>query len=123
MSQPFREDSRPWEQPGAVRRDCEPHRRHLLRWLAGASMLCAWLTLLFWVPGFVGLALGVIVWVLADRDLAAMRSGLQDPDGRRDTQEARAYAIPAVAISAAALHAVLVGGRSLPVVPQGASSR
>jgi hypothetical protein len=66
-------------------------------------MLCAWLTLLLWVPGFVGLGLGITVWVLADRDLAAMRSGLKDPAGRRDTQEARAYAIPAVGISVAAL--------------------
>jgi hypothetical protein len=38
--QPDADDSRPWEQPGAVRRDVPPHRAYLLRPLAGVSLAC-----------------------------------------------------------------------------------
>jgi hypothetical protein len=45
-------DPRPWEQPGAVRRDCEPHRGRLLAALGRAALVCAclglgWLVLAF----------------------------------------------------------------------------
>jgi hypothetical protein len=31
-------DDRPWDRPGAVRRDCEPHRGPALRLLGGAGV-------------------------------------------------------------------------------------
>jgi hypothetical protein len=34
------DELQPWEEPGGVRRDCEPHRRHLLLWLGYASAAC-----------------------------------------------------------------------------------
>jgi hypothetical protein len=33
-------DPRPWERPGAVRKDAAPHRGRLLRGLANASLAC-----------------------------------------------------------------------------------
>jgi hypothetical protein len=32
------DDERPWEEPGAVRRDCEPHRSGLLVGLGAACV-------------------------------------------------------------------------------------
>jgi hypothetical protein len=34
----------PWEQPGAARRDCDPHRAHLLLRLGSAAFLLSLLS-------------------------------------------------------------------------------
>jgi hypothetical protein len=78
-------DERPWEQAGAIRPDCIPHRGPQLLRLGFASVLLA--------PAGVGLALGAIVWCLANWDLQQMRSGLMHAAGRTDTEDARQYAI------------------------------
>jgi hypothetical protein len=83
----------PWQLPGAIRRDCEPHRGPLLRRL---GVLAVWLDLLgvLFPPAVLpALPLGVAVWVMARRDLAGMRLGLVDPGGEADTRQARRDAI------------------------------
>src|SRR5262249_15413264 len=85
---PAEEDDRPWEQPGAVRRDCAPHRAPLFRLLKTANglavvaiLLCAPLTL-------VTLGVGLTTWILARRDLRAMQAGRMDPAGKAATDRA-----------------------------------
>ena len=106
-------DPRPWEQLGAVRRDCEPHRG----WpLCGLGVLSTGLALV----GLVGLAstglvylsrstplpsglardvmllaavavaaslagatAGSVAWAITRRDLAAIAAGRMDPEGER----------------------------------------
>jgi hypothetical protein len=109
---PGADDPRPWDQPGAVRRDVEPHRGHwfrLLRWcnlvalslLAGSILLClvgdrvgglvgaalAWAVPL--LTGMFALAVGLPTLVLATHDLARMRAGAMDRAGEADTRHAR----------------------------------
>jgi hypothetical protein len=75
------EDPRPWERPGAVRRDRASHRAQLLRGVGVASCVCAFASPLV-VPGVVALLLAKVVRRLADRDLAEMRAGRMDPSGK-----------------------------------------
>ena len=79
----------PWELPGAVRRDCEPHRGELLRWLSRVTAFLAAAGVLFIVPALFALPLGAAVWVMARHDLALMRLGGMDPAGEADTRQAR----------------------------------
>jgi hypothetical protein len=99
--QPDADAPRPWEEPGMVRRDCEPHRGGVLRALGIASLVVPPAGLLI-APliGFVGgIALGLTVWALAGRDLAKMDAGLMDPDGRRATMSARRLGLTGVLVS------------------------
>jgi hypothetical protein len=101
--QPDASDPRPWQQPGAVRRDCEPHRGRLLRVLGIASLVIPFAGL-FLSPliGLVaGVSLGLTVWVLAGSDLAKMAAGLMDPDGQRATLSARRLGLAGVLVSLA----------------------
>jgi hypothetical protein len=56
------DEVRPWEQPGAVRRDCSPHRAGLLRALGTAARVCGLLSLCL-----AGSVLLCGLFVLADR--------------------------------------------------------
>jgi hypothetical protein len=94
---------KPWEEPGAVRRDVESHRAPALLLLAGFSIvfglfgygpLVAWKldlgapvygTALFSIVAF---PLGLAVKYLARRDLAKMRAGNIDPGGQTQTRTA-----------------------------------
>lgn len=80
-------DMRPWELPGAMRRDCLPHRGGFLCALSGASAL---LTILV---GPLGLVLSVIVWASARHDIAQIRQGLMDARGEAKTIDARDGAV------------------------------
>jgi hypothetical protein len=80
-------DERPWELPGAMRRDCLPHRGGLLCNLTGASTLLAMLV------GPLGLVLGVIVWASARHDIAQIRQGSMDTSGEAKTIDARDGAV------------------------------
>lgn len=82
-------ESRPWEQPGVVRRDCAPHRGHVLVALGRASLVCGILSLCLALPALVGFPLGLVARVLAERDLVSMRAGVMDPRGRAQTERAR----------------------------------
>ena len=54
------EDPRPWERPGGVRRDCEPHRGRLLHVLGVLSLVCGMLSGCL-APAILALPLGVAV--------------------------------------------------------------
>ncbi len=96
------EDARPWEEPGAVRRDCAPHRGVLLHTLGNLGLLLCVLTA-WWGVGLVGVPLAVAVWGLAARDLRAMAAGRMDLAGRRDTLHAWRLGIFGVIIAATCL--------------------
>jgi hypothetical protein len=109
---------RPWEQPGAVRRDVKPHRGPGLLLLAGAGValgalgflpaaastvsgssavvraLCG--LALLTAPLAVALGVGV-VWA-SIHDLARMGVGLVDPAGKRATAAAGALGALAVTL-------------------------
>ena len=121
-------DPRPWEEPGAVRRDYEPHRGRWFVALAWGNVLVLALIagglglavaavpaarpVVGAVPLLVGvlpLPLGVLTWALAARDLARIRAGVMDPAGAVQTNAARQLGLAAMAIGAAfALLALLV---------------
>ena len=80
----------PWEQPGAVRRDCEPERGGLIVTLGIIGLVCS-------VPAFgccffgsifsiIGLSVSIPAWVLGQKDLRKMREYVMDPAGRPMTQ-------------------------------------
>jgi hypothetical protein len=91
------EDDRPWEQPGGIRRDSEPHRGGLVLTLGIVSLVCAPLTLCCGVIGAIfsvaGLSVGITAWVLAQRDLKKMRANLMDPQGQGTTEGGRVCGI------------------------------
>jgi hypothetical protein len=90
-------DERPWERPGAVRLDCEPHRGPTLVWLGRLSL---WIIASAILVGAVALLpvlpLAITVLVLASRDRARMRAGTMDPAGEGPTRKAARYAEAAV---------------------------
>ncbi len=84
----------PWELPGAVRRDCKPHRGELLRRLDLLAVLLAWAGALLIVPSLLALALVAVICVMARHDPALMRLGLMDPAGEADTRRAGRGLVP-----------------------------
>jgi hypothetical protein len=86
-------EPRPWEEPGQWRRDGVPHRGRLLNGLAVAAAVCAVLGWGLCLPAPVGFGLGVLVWLMARRDLRLMEAGLMDPAGRELTETARRVGI------------------------------
>jgi hypothetical protein len=94
----YPEADRPWERPGAVRRDVEPHSGMLILALGGIAEFCGMLSWLGAVTAPLAIGAGVIAWLLARRDLALMRQRLKDPAGRRYTELG-----PTIGLSGAAL--------------------
>jgi hypothetical protein len=131
-------DPRPWEQPGAVRRDREsPRGRFLLSlaWAAFISGVVAFVlsplpalcfltpsspsspadlsvggaVLLGWVLCAAGSwALVGAVWRLVRADLALMRAGRKDPAGRAETADAGLVATFALVVPPAGLVVALL---------------
>src|SRR5262249_18388158 len=81
-------EPRPWELPGAVRRDCAPHRAGLLKMLAAISVVCGLLSFCLVVPSVIGLPCGLLTLILAERDQREMRAGRMDPRGSKETADA-----------------------------------
>jgi hypothetical protein len=98
----------PWEMPGAVRRDCEPHRGPLVQRLGRTAYALSGLLsvapvfllpvllltrprLVWGVPLFplVGFLPSLTAWVLARHDLALIRGGRMDPAGLAAVQAGR----------------------------------
>jgi hypothetical protein len=77
MSSPMSE--RPWEQPGAFRRDCDPDRGRYLYTLAGVSVCLAALSICGGFTGIIALAIAIPVHIIARQDLRKMRFGTMDP--------------------------------------------
>ncbi|HEV3260508.1 MAG TPA: hypothetical protein VG013_26875 [Gemmataceae bacterium] len=86
-------DDRPWEQPGCVRRDCQPHRAALLLFLGRVTLGCGILSFVLLFPSLVGLALSIAVGVMARKDLHAIHAGSMDPEGLVQTLIARELAV------------------------------
>jgi hypothetical protein len=108
-------DDRPWERPGAVRRDCEPHRAGLVLLLgnvglafglAGCLLVCCnpFLTLVVILPcSLVGLPCCLTAWVMAQKDLRLMTAVAMDRAGLRRTEKARSVSQMGVAFCAIGL--------------------
>jgi hypothetical protein len=79
---------RPWERPGARRRDCDPHRGLLLLILAHASLVCGYLGCVLLFPVIPGIILGTVGYMLARADQERMRLGLMDHNGMKEAQKA-----------------------------------
>ena len=79
------QDDRPWEQPGFLRRDYEPHRGKLIYFLGLCSFVCSLFTFLYGIGFFLSLALGVPIWVMAKGDLSEMKTGRMTPEGKAAT--------------------------------------
>jgi hypothetical protein len=110
------EDARPWERPGAVRRDCEAHRGTWLLALADAALLVGALSLALGFLAPLGLALGVTAWGLSSHDLGRMRAGLMDPAGQEAAARARTRAVAGVTLS---LYAAALWGWLLALMTRG----
>lgn len=100
------DDDRPWEQPGAVRRDVEPHRGLLLSWLSTIGLALSIFGCCFPFPG---LLVNGVVFVAARRDLAAMAAGRVDPDGRRYVANAKTVAAIGLVLNAVSALAIFLG--------------
>jgi hypothetical protein len=85
-------DIRPWEFPGNVRRDCDPHRALLLCVLGGAAFGCGFFAIATVVPALIAIPLGLAVWRMSEHDLRQMRWGQMDPRGRAGTILAQVWA-------------------------------
>lgn len=66
----------------------EPHRGAFLRRLSRLSIWCSVFSFLLLVPGLLALPVGLLVTVLARKDLARMERGLMDPAGEDQTANA-----------------------------------
>src|SRR5690242_9130190 len=92
----------PWERPGCFRRDCEPHRGNFLWWLAFAGLILGILALApeyGWMPGLIGIFLGLCSRYMAKTDLAKMQAGLMDPFGRAVTGSAEDFSNAGLVLS------------------------
>ena len=81
----------PWERPGYFRLDCEPHRGDMLWWLGFTSLFLGILALVpccGWMPGIVGIPLGLCGRYMAKGDLVKLRAGRMDPYGEGLTDSA-----------------------------------
>lgn len=88
MSDSLDPDIPPWEVPGAVRRDCLPHRGALLHVLATIALVAGVFSLsCLGFPGLLGLGLGGYVWRSARRELNDIDAGIVDPEGERLVRE------------------------------------
>jgi hypothetical protein len=91
-------ESRPWEEPGAVRRDVEPHRGNLLLLLARVALVLAACSFCLAPAVLAAAPLAGAAYALACRDLGRMEVGDLDPAGRPTTEQARLFAAWALAL-------------------------
>jgi len=90
------DDDRPeWERPGAVRRDCEPHRGGLVLVLGIIGLCLSFPHIL----AVMGLPLSLAAWIMGSSDLARMKAGEMDPQGQANTRGGRICGIIGTVIS------------------------
>jgi hypothetical protein len=80
-----------------------PHRGWLLKPLGKASLTLGALSVCVVLPGLLGLAAGVMTYVLVHRDLARMQKGLMDPAGEETTRRAQSDAVEGIVLSLGSL--------------------
>ena len=100
MEHPPNDDLEPWERPGAMRRDCEPHRGELLARLADLAFILSVCSVFVCMPTFVALPLALTVVLLASRDLDRMAAVQLDRQGEHQTRDAMERAWWAVRLCA-----------------------
>jgi hypothetical protein len=93
------EEIPPWEEPGFVRLDCEPHRGPLLKWLGLGSLALGAASFFCLIPSVVAVPLGAAVWWMATQDLKKIDAGNMDPRGKKRTRAARQNGLVAVLLS------------------------
>lgn len=80
-----------------IRRDYEPHRGGLIFALGNVSMIVGGLSLCtFGMGAVVSVPVGILAWLMANRDLELMREGRLDPRGKRQTETGRTGAVAGV---------------------------
>ena len=80
-----------------IRRDYEPHRGLLILSLGNVSMIVGGLSLCtFGVGAVVSVPLGILAWLMANRDLERMHEGRMDPRGKSQTETGRTGAIAGI---------------------------
>jgi hypothetical protein len=107
-------DVPPWEEPGAVRRDCEPHRGPFLYHLASIGFVAAALSLICPLFAVISVPFLLVLRALAGRDLRLMDAGRMDPGGWKLTEGVRKAATRYLLIPVLGL--VLWGGVVFTVV-------
>ena len=93
----------PWE-AGPPPAPVAPHRATTVVVLGVLSIVFAWLCCV------VGIVLGIISWVMGNRDLVEMDVGRMDDTGRGITQAGRVCGIIGVALAALTLIITVIAG-------------
>jgi hypothetical protein len=102
-------DSLQTRSPRLFRRDSAPHRGRLLLALGNTCLLLGGLSVcLCGLGAVVSVPLGIITWLLANHDLAQMRTGALDAFDREETETGRTGAILGIVLGVifAACHAL-----------------
>jgi Na+/proline symporter len=82
-----------------IRRDYEPHRGPLILSLGNLSMIVGGLSLcLFGAGAILSIPIGILVWLMANRDLEYMRAGRMDPAGKVQTETGRTAAVAGIVL-------------------------
>jgi hypothetical protein len=76
------------------------NRGQFLYFWGSISLILVGFSICGGIPGIIGLAIAIPVWVASQRDLAMMDKGLMDPEGATYTAGARDRAIVAVLVIA-----------------------
>lgn len=92
-NRPEEREDRPWEEPGSLRRDFEPHRGGFLGSAAGLSFFLGLGSICFPPLGIIGLGFIVFVGISARSDLAKIQAGTMDPKGERPAKDALQIAV------------------------------
>jgi hypothetical protein len=94
-----------------LRRDYEPHRARLILNLGNLSLIVGGLSLCtFGLGALVSVPVGVLAWLMANRDLELMREGRMDPRGLSLTRTGRTGAITGIILGGlfAAFYALVI---------------
>jgi hypothetical protein len=80
-----------------IRRDYEPHRGPLIVSLGNVSMIVGGLSLcMLGFGAVISVPLGVLAFLMANRDLELMREGRMDPRGKAQTETGRTGALAGI---------------------------
>jgi hypothetical protein len=94
-----------------VRRDAVPHRGNWLRLWGGISLALGLFSFVLLPLAVVAVAAGLLVLRLTEGDLAQMKAGLMDPQGRDEVAQARGLA--SAGIAAGVVAALICGAVGL----------
>jgi hypothetical protein len=90
---------RPWEQPGAVRRDVEPDRGPTLILLGVVTLFWGLSSLVLCLPGPVSFLFVMVTIGMASNDRRRMHQGQRDPRGLRQVRRAENLAFAGMALT------------------------